>query len=492
MKRHFVNVMISMLIILNISACASLSQSDEPTPMLTQSTLTPTLSRVIETPLASRTPLPSISPALALTALEGPLLLIQTGFDEYQILSPKTQLSIPVELPVPDPQFRLNANLSPSGRQMFFPQDNETGLIIDMKTAEVITIYDYRGPSYFKPELAAIEARAYVAEADYSDEYLLELIMQAYQQSKQILRWYHSDRYHLSVQDADEISTALFLDDHQTGDRLRLDDQPGLVKDFWVGPDGNLILLEKGFIFEPGAWQDNHYYLINVADQTTQPVPLPDEVKNPALSWFSEDTIGVIHQISMLGGSGFSTINTGSMESKQVIEGHFTQFRRMGDFLFLIRWDSQSGSTLLELLTLEGETISTQPIDARCNIHTRVSNKIILNCEVESLQVDMDLNSQPFGDPVQILSPAPNGSIMVLVDRLEHSALLDGQMQLKDELALEGAPLEIRWLPDSSGFLYRTFGKLYFYDLISKAGYLVLESDLFSDYPNINGVWVDP
>jgi hypothetical protein len=490
MKRHLVILLISVLIIFYISACAPFSHS-EPDPMLSQSTITPPLTQVVETPVASHTSLPSIMPTLPLTALEGPLLLIQTGFYEYQYLSPKTQTRIPIELPITDPQFRLSAHLSPSGTQMFFPQDEDTGLIIDIKTNEVINIYNYGGPSFFEPELAAIEARTFVSEGNYSDEYLLELIIQAYQQSKQLLRWYCSDRYHLSVQDADETSTALVLDDHQTGDRLRLDDQPGFVKDFWVGPDSNQILLEKGFIFEPGAWQNIRYYLINVADQTTEPVPLPDGVENPVLSWFSEDAIGVVHQIFMLGGSGFSTINTVTMESKQVIEGDFTQFRRIGDLLFLIRWDNQAGSTTLELLTLDGETVSTQSIDARCNIHTRVSDQIILNCESTSLQVDMDLNSQPFGDPVQIFSPAPDRSVIVLVDRLEHSALLDGTMQFIEILELIDTPLEISWLPDSTGFLYRTRGQLYYYALNSSSSHLLLQSDLFSDYLNINAVWIE-
>lgn len=490
MKRSLSILLLSLLALLGMVGCTPLTDP-EPGLVETEVVGTPMTTREIETTLPSLTPQPSMTPTRSLAELEGPLLLIQTGLFDYQFLSPKSQISIAVDLPVTDPQFRLSANISPSRTQVFIPQDDNTGAIIDLKTNEVISVYDFSGPTIFQSELAALEARAYFSEEDFSDGALLNAILQAHQQSKQIIRWYYSDRYHLSVQDTDEASTSLFLDDHHTGVRIRLDDQPGLVKDFRVGPDNNQILLEKGFVFEPGAWQDNSYYLINVEDQTTQLVPLPKGAENPSVSWFAEDAVGVIHDPFFRGGSGFSIIDLRTMESFQIIEDDFTHLRRFKDDLFLIRWDFTAGITLLELRTLEGEPVASQAITAACNFHTSISNRIILNCENESLKVNTNLDIQPFGDPVFVLSPAPDGSAIVLISRSALSYLLDAEMQPQYQLELEAEPLEIRWLPDSSGFLYRTRGRLHHYDLNSKTSRSLFQSDLFTDYMNINAVWIN-
>lgn len=483
-------LIINAWVIFGLSTCTPINHSDIDLEYV-QVTKTSIVSQVRETPTRSLTAQPSHTPNLPLTALEGPLLLIQTGFHEYQYLNPKNQTNFPVELPVQNPQFRLSSNLSPSGTRMFFPQDDHTGLIIDLIKNELIHIYDFKSPGMFNPQLAFLEAQAYFDEQEITEEFLLSQVTQAYQQSKQIIRWYQSDRYHLSVLAADKTSTSLFLDDHQSGVRLRLEDQPGLVIDYWVGPDPKQILLKKGFVFEPGAWEGNRYYLLNVEEQSSQYLLLPDGVNNPSVSWFSEDAIGVIHQRIIRGGSGFSIINTTSLESTQVISGDFTHFRRIGDQIFLLRWDNELRTTTFELLTLEGEPVSSQAVNSACNLHTMVSNRIILNCENVSLQVDINLEIQTIGDPVQILSPSPDRNTMALVYRSENSVLLDAEMRLQHNLELEGTPLEIRWLPDSTGFLYRTRGQLYLFDLSSQTSSLLLESDLFSDYININAVWVN-
>jgi hypothetical protein len=77
-------------------------------------------------------------------------------------------------LPVTDPQFRLSANLSPSGTQLFIQQEDRTGLVFDLKTSEVIDRYDFNSPTLFDPKMAAIEARANLSEEDFSDVYLRE------------------------------------------------------------------------------------------------------------------------------------------------------------------------------------------------------------------------------------------------------------------------------------------------------------------------------
>ena len=482
--------MVSMLIILNIAACAPISHS-EPEPLDLQPNITPEITQVTESPMASPTPITFITPALPLSALEGPLLLIQTGFYEYEYLSPKTQMSVPVELPITDPQFRLSANLSPSGDLMFFPQEENIGLIVDLRTGEVVHTYDFGSPALFNPEQAVIEVQPLVTELGLTEAALLDAVTQAHQSSIELKRWHRDDRYHLSVQDAGETSTALFLDDHHTGIRFQLEDEPGLVENFTVGPDGETILLKKGLVFTPGAYRDDQYYLIHIKDHTTQAVQLPEDVQNPSVTWFSENTISVIHHTFMIGGSDFSLIDTQTMETTQIIAGEFSNLRRVGSHLFVIQQDNQTGNTTFELLTLEGELLASQMIESRCFYQYAVLNHIIVQCDLESFIMDQNLNIEPFFDSILTLNPAPDGSMYVMINRSDLSYLLDADLNIKYELSLKETPVEIRWLPDSSGFLYRTHGRLFYYDTISQTGHFLLESDLFSDYMNINAVWIN-
>lgn len=436
-------------------------------------------------------PTPSIVPTQDLVSAEGPLLLIQTGFYEYLYIDPKNQTSFPFKAPISNPQFRLGAHLSPSGRLLFIPQDDTTGLIINLITGEVVHTYQFSSLPLFQPELAASQAQPLVTVLNLSEAALLEAVVQAYQRSKGIFRWYHSDRYHISVQDSGETSTSLFLDDHQTGTRLQLEDQPGLVNDYRVGPDGKQILLQKGLVFMPGAYRDKQYYLINLEDQTTQHVPLPEDVQNPSVTWFAVDTLSAIHHAFMSGGSGFSRIDTKTMQASQVIAGEFSDLRRFGEHLFVIRRESDPEGTTFELLTLEGETVAAQTFDKSCFYQYAVSDRIIFQCELESFVLDKNFSIEPFGDLILTITPAPDGRNMVMINRSEQSFILDADLQVQSELPLEETPLEIRWHPDSNGFLYRTHGRLFFYNLTTESSHLLIESDLFSDYTNINAVWVN-
>ncbi len=79
---------------------------------------------------------------------------------------------------------------------------------------------------------------------------------------------------------------------------------------------------------------------------------------------------------------------------------------------------------------------------------------------------------------------------MVRVNRSGQTALLDSSFANPQPITLEGAALEVRWLPDSSAFLYRTLGKLYLYDIAEGSSVLVLESTLLGDYANTNAAWI--
>jgi hypothetical protein len=131
-------------------------------------------------------------------------------------------------------------------------------------------------------------------------------------------------------------------------------------------------------------------------------------------------------------------------------------------------------------------------IDAVCFVHTQIATRIVLNCEQESLLLEADFELHPFGEPVVLLSGSPNGQRFLRVNK-------EGQVYHSDQSLLEwqqmnelsGTPLEIRWLPDSTGFLYRTQGQLHHFEFSTNQSRLLLESDLFSDYANINAIWVE-
>jgi hypothetical protein len=480
--------LISLLLLFALMGCSTW-QSTQPAVGETPE-LSPTATDLIKkSPKAS--PMPTVTPTEPFAGFSGTLLLIQTGYDEYHYLAPKNQTRIPIDLPITDPQFRLGANLSPSGTQLFILQEDRTALIFDLVTNEVSDEYDFNSPTLFNPELASIAARQYLNEEDFTDAYLLELIHQAYQTSKGIIRWYQSDRYHLSVHDTDEISTHLFLDDHQRGERIQLEDQPGLVKDFRIGAGGNQILLKKGFVFMPGEWRDDRYYLLDLNQQSIQPIPLPIGIINPAVTWFDQESLQIIHQVEFMGGKHLSLIDTATMAETQIIQGEFSDLRRFGEGLLVFQRDSSENFTALEILNSLGESQSTKEIQDTCFYQTSLGNDIILNCELTSMIVDQDLNIRPLGNRISIFSPSPDRNSIIITDQNEWVGLLDVELNWQGELHLEGTPLEIRWLPDSSGFLYRPRGELFYYDIGNAESYLLLKSDIFSDYTNINAIWVD-
>jgi hypothetical protein len=80
---------------------------------------------------------------------------------------------------------------------------------------------------------------------------------------------------------------------------------------------------------------------------------------------------------------------------------------------------------------------------------------------------------------------------MVIVTREGKSFLLNAALDEWQSLPLTGSPLEIRWMPDSSGFLYRTLGELHYFNLKTEQSRLLYTSDLFGDYTNLNAVWIN-
>jgi len=215
----------------------------------------------------------------------GPWLLIQSGFTDYQILDLHLRTAYPFDPPGEHIQPNLAAQISPSGQQMIFHLKDATFVVMDLITGEVQTINDpLKESSYFQPDLAVLEAREVFPEEAYSPEALLSAVTTAYLQSKSNLRWYKNDRYRLSVLDTNQTSTSLHLDDHQTGLRHQLEDMPGLVENYWIGPTGEMILLKKGYSFEPGDWEDDSYYIVETDTPTAHPIPSASSTKPGSLA----------------------------------------------------------------------------------------------------------------------------------------------------------------------------------------------------------------
>jgi hypothetical protein len=492
MKKNNLTFFFQLLIILSLSGCI-------PTP---PGTSTETVTSSIKPTNTSQpiehgeiTPTGILKPTMTPTPWPpsaGPWLLIQSGFTDYQILDLHLRTAYPFDPPGEHIQPNLAAQISPSGQQMIFHLKDATFVVMDLITGEVQTINDpLKESSYFQPDLAVLEAREVFPEEAYSPEALLSAVTTAYLQSKSNLRWYKNDRYRLSVLDTNQTSTSLHLDEHQTGQRHQLEDMPGLVENYWIGPTGEMILLKKGYSFEPGDWEDDSYYIVETDTPTAHPIPLPEEVDNPSVFWLTETSIGIIHQTRFVGGVDFSTYNLLTQETNLLIAGAFSSVRPFDGNLLVIRTDQDADLSMVEILTLEGETIQTQTIQETCFFSRLLSSQIILNCTMQSLIMDGSLQVTPFGEPVYLLAPAPNSKIIVLVDRMENVYLLDRNFQDRQPLSLNAAPLEIRWLPDSSGFLYRASGKLYLYQLASATSHHLLTSDIFDDYANMNAVWIN-
>jgi hypothetical protein len=375
---------------------------------------------------------------------------------------------------------------------MIFPVSEKEEQVMALDTGQVHTTYFLESDSpRFDLEGAVLEAQRSLPDLNYTDDDLRFAVKKALIRSKHNIRWYQSDRYLLSVLEGDQTSTHLHLDDQATGQRHQLENMPAMVEDFWIGPGGEYILLKKGFIFEPGVWQDDRYYLVDVKRRSAQPVPLPLDVDHPAVYWLDAEHLGINHEIQPLGGVGFSIFNLNLLERTRILEGAFSHASPYQELLFVMRRGSDAGTTDIGLYTYAGEVHLSKNIESECFYIRRLGDQILLNCEKDSRLINADLQSKTFGEPIFILSTSPDGAQHILITRDEETYILDSSLQDRQSLALAGSPLEIRWLPNSSGFIYRMRGKLYYFDLAESTSKYIIRSDLFNDYTNINAVWID-
>ncbi len=453
---------------------------------------TDTLATPASTKTADIKPNPTQS---ALPVSDGPLLLLQSDVDAYHFIDIKSKTTTPLIFPDGNPQINLRSSLSPGGLKLLI-SDSAGGLYIySLKTGQTQPLNDLQPDiDAFSPEAAAQQTAQDVIMHDYSDEGLLQSIESAFNASITNIRWHASDHHLLLVSRVTEDSTHLSLGDIESGQTTQLENLPGLVEDYWLAPDGGTILLKKGYVFDPGVWQDDRYYLVNLDDGTTAAIPLPTTIQKPSIFWFSNDYIGVIHQRELVGGQDFSLITRQDLKTTLVVPGDFTGVYAFSSHILSLHNDPQNLNTTLMVRTPNGQVVSSQQIDGRCTMTASVdAHRILLNCEQDSILIEVaELSQTPFGLPIFIFAQSPSRERVVLINRNGDATLLNGALKNRQELNLAGDPLEILWLPDSSGFLYRTARHLYHHDLATAVNHQLLMSDFFGDYRNLNAVWIQP
>jgi WD40 repeat protein len=480
MKCHLKLLVICLVLFLSIAGC------DEESPIGKPASTT--------IPQAAQTPSMTASPATEeIHESDGPFLLLQTDFHTYQVIDFSLGTITPFSLPDSDEKYNLASSLSPDGTRIILHTSTGEVQIMDLRTGNIIHTYELEpvsDSSRFQLEQAIAAALDTVPGLGYSKEEMQAAVESAYIESIRNIQWYQDEEHLHFISAGSGSSTQLCLGDLLTGEQIQLENLPGLVQSVWVSPDGNYILLKKGFLFEPGAWQDDRYYVLTTSSGEAQLITLPEDVENPSLSWLTSQSIGIIHQTVITGGVNYSLLDILSMETRQVIEDAFTIIRPYSGKLLSLQQHQEDHTTSLSLFDFDGKTLQSITLDNLCTLKTVFNQKIILNCETESLTLDEDLQATAFGDAVFLLAPAPDKHASILVTRSGSVFLLDAALESEQTLTLDGNPLEILWLPDSSGFLYRTLGELYYHNLASGENLLLLTSDLFGDYTNLNAVWI--
>ncbi|MFW5714018.1 MAG: hypothetical protein ACOCYU_05045 [Brevefilum sp.] len=472
-----------------LSAC-SLSLSPEKLASPTE-----TSAAASEPTLVGTTALPAPT-VTADEASDGPFLLLQSDVGMYNFIN-FADLSIsPFDPPGPNQQYNLAENLSPSRTQMIFPVLEDEILIYSFITGQAHTTYHLdSAESIFQPEQAASLARDALPGMKYSDEALLTAVNNAFQQSLQEIKWFTSDHYRLSVLPATATSTQLTLDDDRSGMREPLEFSPALVEDYWVGPTDDKILLKKGYMFDPGIWQDDRYYLVDVNESQADPIPLPENADNPHVFWFSGEKIGIIHQPELAGGMDFSVVDVTTLALDSVVSGHFDALRQLDNKVLIVNQDQEADRTTLTLKDLAGREIHSQEVERLCFFSAVLPHgQQAMNCGLESVLIkyqDQSLSVRPFNEAIFLLSASPKRDTTVLVTQNSTTFLLNESLEEIEKLNLEAPPLEVRWLPDGSGFLYRTTFGLYLYQIETNTSVFLIKSDLFGDYRNLNAAWIE-
>jgi len=475
-KKNLIATLLPIFLIL--SACNGTPSSETMAPTTHDAT-------AVATDAGLATATVAANPTL-LPASDGPFLLIQTGANAYEIIDFALGLQYPVDIPLESQRIGISGSLSPSKTLLKLPINDNQISLLNFLSGNVQTLaLPNEG---FNANQTAELAQAAFEDLGLSFEAALDAVQASYTSSIANLQWFRDDDHLLAVTTGSPTSTQLASVDMTTGEIMALESLPDLVESF--SRSGDWILLKKGLINEPGYARDDQYYVLNLTTQQATPLTLPADADNPILGWFDGSTLSIIHESQPIGGINFSTLDVSKMTNQMLIEGQFSSVQRFQDGLLIFRSDLDTYATLIQLTDLNGLLQMETTLSGPCSPVMVMDDKIIVNCETESLILDSALNVEDFGDPIFSLTSSPDGKIWVRVNRSGQTSLLGPTLAAPQSIDLEGAALEVRWLPDCSAFLYRTLGKLYRYDLTTAASDLLLESDLLGDYANINAAWI--
>ena len=483
-RKTQVLVLITLLIFATTSC--SPNQNTTPSPTLAQNsststttppplnqTITPTQTEIVQPPISGN----DFS------------FMLQTDFSTYQIIKFPNKTISTFTPPADERQYDLATNLSPSRTYLAFPKNTNDIVVLNLENGQINTFNPSENQSsIFNLDSAQKAAQQRLAEIELSADITKKSLQDAYNHSISGFQWYQNDTSWLISAPGDEDRTNLHAYDLESGELSQLESEPGLIQTFTPGPTGENILINKGILFDQMIWEDDLYYVINVNDGTTQPINLPIDCDLPQVFWFDAEKIGIIHQAKLIGGINFSLFDIETGEMTQVFSGEFTELENFNGNLLILSPESSENSTRVSLLFTEGKI--SQSIDALCTINHVFETSFSLNCELDSLILDNNLKLTRFDDPIFILSSAPSGEKIISVLRTGEIKLLDANLETEKSITLAEPPLEIHWRPDSSGFIFRSRGKIFWYDLSTESSDLLVESDLFSDYTNVNGIWI--
>lgn len=464
--------------------------------VITQETINPqptatqeqTATQTALTPITAITETPS---AIDLTTLDGPLLLLQTSVDAFHLLDLATYSFIPYDLPGMFKDQRLSSQLSPNGKYLLLFTSDQSFEIDNILGKETSFSYDFRQDAFGSNVEQAVEAALQVFPG-YTSDFMRDLIDKTLLQGLQNIQWYQNDQTLLIIKEGSEANTNLALLDLSTGQTELLEQNPQFVEDYWLNPGDEKVLLKKGFSVAPNDWRDDHYFILNFVSETSFEIPIPENSEKPSIFWFSDDLIGIIHQTGFAGSTDFSLFTLSDLDSRLIINDTFSSLHTFGPDILTIYQDRDKHSTNLTLYSINGDVLATQELTGICSIKRKInSSSLILNCEAESKLVEgQELTVTDFGEPIFLISRSPDRQIYILITEDKNTSLVSSDLQEQTPIQLQGEPLEILWLPDSSGFLYRTARELIHYDISSSANTLLLTSDLFGDYRNLNAVWL--
>ncbi len=435
---------------------------------------------------------PTATPgARTLTALDGSLMLLQTGVDSFHILDLATYALFPYDLPGINAGINLSSNLSPDGKQLLIFTSDHSFKIVNILSKESTFSYDFSQDAISFDLDRAVEAALQIFQG-YTKDFMQDLIEQTIQQSQQDIQWFQNSQKLLIIKGGSGFNSNLSLLDLSTGETKLLEQNPRLVENYWVGPGDDKILIRKGFSSAANDWQDDQYFLVDLVNGNSLEIPLPANTENPSVYWFSDDLLGVIHQSGIVGGTDFSLISIPDMDSKLVVSGSFSSLNTYGTDILTLSQDRVSQKTNLTLQSYNEDLITTQEFTGICSVKRKITgSSLVLNCETESYLVEgQDLRITDFSEPIFLFSRSPDRQYFVLITKDKDARLITSDFQEQIPIQLQSDPLEILWLPDSSGFLYRTARELMLYNLTEGTNNFIIASDFFGDYRNLNAVWI--